>query len=387
MGEENRLLKIGIGAGLIVLSILAAVLIFKTKSQPQRKKISAMIPVVEVIGIQPVSTSVTVNCMGTVIADREAALQAEVNGRITGIMNGLVEGAFVCKGDVLLTIDPRDYELAVQKAEASLHSAQSDLRLEEGQQAVAKHERELIGSDSELDRDYEDLMLRVPQLKAAQASVEAAQAALDEARLDLQRTRVTAPFDAVVQSLDVDEGDYASSSKTLVELVAADRFFVRASLPVSSLSMFPNLGKTEYAAQVRLTDGAMRDGSLYKLLPDLSEQGRMTRILVTVDDPLSADAGRPMLLGEYVRVQLTGKTVENVYPIARSSLRDGSVIYLMDSANCLHVVPAETVQGYENQVLVRAEVSNGWKLVTSDIAAPVEGMELRVYTGSSEAEE
>jgi RND family efflux transporter MFP subunit len=387
MRKNNRFLKTIIGVGLLLAGLIGAVVIFKTKSPPVRQKMSAMIPVVETTELSTVSTSVTVSCMGTVIADREVALQAEVSGLVTGIMPGLVEGAFVRKGDVLLTVDPRDYELAVRQAQAALHSAQSSLRLEEGQQAVALYEMDLVGKDVPVDEAYRDLMLRAPQLKTAEADVEAAQADLDTAQLNLERTKVTAPFDAVVQTVSVDEGDYAASSKTLVELVAADRFFVRASLPVGSLSMFPDIEKTEFPAEVRLTDGAVKDGTLYKLLPDLSEEGRMARVLVSVEDPLSADNGRPMLLGEYVRVNLSGKRVDGVSLIDRSDLHDGSVLWMIDAQSRLHIVPAEIVQGYTDQVLVRAAVSKDWKLVASDISAPVDGMELHIYSAQEEGRE
>lgn len=378
MGETNRLLKTILGIGLLVIGIIAVVVMIKTKPQAQRQKMSAMIPVVETAELGAIRTSITVNCMGTVIADREVSLQAEVSGQITGVMPGLVEGAFVRKGDVLLTIDSRDYELAAAQAEAALHSAQSSLRLEEGGQAVARHEMELIGSEVPVDEAYRDLMLRVPQLKAAQAAVESAAAALAKARLNLERTKITAPFDAAVKTVNVDAGDYALSSKALAELVAVDRYFVRASVPVSSLGFFPDIGKKEYAARVVPADGAVRSGTLYKLLPDLTEQGRMARVLVAVENPLDASSGRPMLLGEAVSVTLTGKEADDVCLINRSDLQDGSVLWMIDPQDRLHICPAEVVQGYKDQVLVRVAFSNDWKLITSAIPAPVEGMTLHV---------
>lgn len=382
MGEKNRFFKMMIGIGILVLGIVAAVVMVKTKPQAQRQKMSAMIPVVETATLSTTSTPVSVSCMGTVIADREVALQAEVSGQVTNVMTGLVEGSLVHRGDVLLTIDSRDYALAVSQAEAALHSAQSSLRLEEGNQAVARHELELVGTDIPVDDAYKDLMLRDPQLKAEKAAVESAEAALAKAKLNLERTKITAPFDAVVKAVNVDAGDYALSSKTLIELVAADRFFIRTSIPVSSLAFFPDIGKTAFDAQAVLTDGAVRHGTVYKLLPDLSEQGRMARILVAVQNPLDAESGRPMLLGESVRVKLFGKEMDGVCLVDRSSLHDGSVIWMLDPEDKLHICPAEVVQGYADRVLVRVSFSKDWKLITSDIPAPVEGMLLHVVAAA-----
>jgi len=323
---------------------------------------------------------VVVQCMGTVIADREASLEAEVNGRITEISPGLIEGSLVSQGDVLITIDPRDYELAVDEARAALQRAESNLRLEEGSQAVSKHEMELIGAGTKVDPAYQDLMLRKPQLKAAQADINTAKANRDAAQLKLDRTQIRAPFDAVVQAVNVSAGDFARSGKPLLKLVARDRLFVRASLPVGSLELFPDLGNTKYPVRITLADGAVRAGLLYKLLPDLSEGGRMARVLIAVDRPFDGEASRSLLLDEFVRVEITGREVENVCLIDRTTLRDGSVIWMIDPVERLHVCPAELVQGYTDQVLVRAAFSNDWKLITSDIPAPVDGMQLRIYS-------
>lgn len=378
MGENNRILKMIIGIGLIVAGLAVALIMKYTRPQAERKPMSAMIPAVETAPLSTISTSVTVSCMGTVIADREAAIQAEVSGRIRAVMPGLTEGAAVEKGDVLLTIDPEDYALAVQKAQAALESARSALRLEEGQQAVARREMDLAGPALPADDAWRDLMLRQPQLKSAQAAVASAEASLQQALRNLERSGVTAPFAAVVQEVNAAEGDYASSGKTLVRLVASDRFFVRASIPISSLSLLPDNGRSPCRAEIILTGGEIRHGVLYQLLPDLSAQGRMARVLVAVENPRDAGTGRPMLLGEAVRVNLSGRPADEVCLIRREHVHDGPVIWMADPDRRLRICPVEIIQGYEDSLLVRAAFSPDWNLVVSGIPAPVEGMALNV---------
>jgi hypothetical protein len=84
-----------------------------------------------------------------------------------------------------------------------------------------------------------------------------------------------------------------------------------------------------------------------------------------------------MLLGEVVRVELSGRTAENVSLISRKHLRDGSAVWMIDAENKLRICPAETVQGSADRVLVRFGFSKDWKLITSNIAAPVDGMTLK----------
>lgn len=378
--NKQRVLKL-LGPVLLVAAILGATVFVMTKPKAERKKMSSMIPVAECIELRPVTTAIVVQCMGTVIADREAGLEAEVSGRITAVQNGLVEGCSVKQGDVLITMDPRDYELAVDEARAALQRAESSLRLEEGSQAVSQHEMELIGTGTAVDPAYQDLMLRKPQLKTAQANVDTAKANLAAAQLRLDRTQLRAPFDAWVQAVNVSEGDMARSGKVLVKLVATDRLFVRASLPVAALAQFPNLGTALYPAKIILADGVVCEGTLYQMLPDLSDGGRMARVLIAINRPFDRETMRPLLLNEVATVEISGRTVANVCLVDRIHLRDGPELWMLSPDERLHVCPAELVQGYADTVLVRAVFSNDWKLITSDIPAPVDGMQLRVYNG------
>jgi RND family efflux transporter MFP subunit len=373
---NKQLILKAIGPVALVLAIIAAVIFVKTRPVAQRKQMSSMIPVVEVTALQKTNAPVTVECLGTVIADSVAEVQAEVRGLVRTVHPDLTAGAFVSEGDLLVEIDPRDYEQAVRSAEAALKTAQSNLRIEEGRQATAKHEMELIGG-GEVDEAYRDLMLRTPQLQSAEAAVDSAEAALASAQAALERTKIRAPFDAVVQMENISIGDYAQVGRTLMELVSTDRFFVRASVPVSDLKFIPMIGKEECAARLVSADGAERDGTLYKLLPGLTEQGLMARILIAVDQPLAADNGRPLLLGESVRVELSGKEEDGVCLIERKYLRDGSVVWMMDPDHKLRICPVDVIRGYADKVMIRFEFSNDWKLVTSNISAPVDGMQLK----------
>ncbi|QHI68021.1 efflux RND transporter periplasmic adaptor subunit [Tichowtungia aerotolerans] len=385
MMNDRRWLTTGIGILLLIIAMIAAWTFVKTRPKAERKKMSSMVPVVEVCAVESSTRPVRVDALGTVIADAAVSLQAEVSGRVLKVYPDLVEGAFVRKGDVLIEVDPCDYELAVKRAEAALQSAKSSLRLEEGQQAVALHEMELISSVEDVDEAYRDLMLREPQLQAAMAAVSSAEAALDSALVDLERTKIRAPFDAVIQSVSVDVGDQAQTGRSLVELAGAARFYVRVSLPVSNLKYFPNLDTVGYSAEIALSDGSVRSGILYKLQPELTAQGRMAQLLVTVDQPLSGP--RPMLIGETVRVDLVGREERDVCLISRRHLRNNSTVWMMDTEGHLHICPAKVIQGYSDQVLVRFEFSRDWKLVTSNIQAPVDGMQLKTVDESAPADE
>jgi RND family efflux transporter MFP subunit len=373
---NTRFVPLLTGIALIAVGLGGAFYYLSTKPKAERRRpMSSMVPVVETMQLSASGQALKIDCLGTVIADKTAAIQAEVSGRIIAVNPALVEGELVKKGDVLVEIEDADYQLALLKAEANLLTAQSNLRIEEGQQEVVRNELEMMGEAP--SDDYRDLVLREPQLKSTGAAVKGAELAVESAKLNLERTKIRAPYDAVIVSTDADVGDYAQTSRAMLELAATDRYFIRASIPLSSLEALPRIGNTAYPAEITLSNGTTRPAQTHRLLPDLSEKGRMARILLSVESPYASGSGRPLLLGEFVRVRIAGETVENATLLPRKFLRDGDVIWTIDSEGKLHILPVEILQGYTDEVLIRIAGDSKLEIVTTDLSAAVEGMQLR----------
>ncbi|MBN2309036.1 MAG: hypothetical protein JXR94_08705, partial [Candidatus Hydrogenedentes bacterium] len=96
-----------------------------------------------------------------------------------------------------------------------------------------------------------------------------------------------------------------------------------------------------------------------------------------------ADSRNPLLLGDYLNVEILGRYVENVFVIPRATLRDGSNIWLVDADSRLVIQPVEPVWGDDARVLVRG-IEPGAGLIVSDLPTPVAGMELRRASDASE---
>jgi multidrug efflux pump subunit AcrA (membrane-fusion protein) len=239
---------------------------------------------------------------------------------------------------------------------------------------------------TDLDRE---LALRGPQLRRAEASVASAEAALERAALDLERTVIRAPFDAVVAEAQADVGDQATAGKVLARLVATDAYWVRASVRTDELQWltFPGPDAPEPAeCLVRTPSGGEYLGRLARLAPELEMSGRMAQVLITVPDPLMLESERglhgSLLLGEFVRVQITGRAMTNVTRIARTALRDGSSVWLLDRENRLRIVPVRTVWGTPSEVFVESRFPEESRLIVSSLSAPVEGMSLSLENGA-----
>jgi multidrug efflux pump subunit AcrA (membrane-fusion protein) len=231
-------------------------------------------------------------------------------------------------------------------------------------------------------------VLRKPQLESVRAQLALAKAKLEQAKLDLQRSRIRAPFNAIVESSDVDVGTRVTSASTLATLAGTDSCWLEVSVPVKQLKWIdiPRGSATE-GSQVRITNpdawgaDAFRTGRVIRLASDLETEGRMARLIVEVADPFTLqpeNSSKPvMLTGSYVSVEIAGRPLDQVATIAREHLRDGDRLWIMGADATLEIRTVDIVFRGHDQVLVADGIKAGEQLVITDLAAPVAGMPLR----------
>lgn len=152
-------------------------------------------------------------------ASREANLRARVEGEL--IERHFREGSFVEKGQVLLKIDPAEYEAALASARADLIS-----RISAQDNAVSnlKRAKELINDGYISQSDFDRLTTEDSQAKAA---VKSARAALEKAELNLSYTTITAPFSGRIGKVNYNVGNVVGpSSDALATLTLTDPIYV-----------------------------------------------------------------------------------------------------------------------------------------------------------------
>lgn len=344
---------------------------------------------VRIMEAVPGPQSIRVEAMGTVIPARRLDLIPEVGGIIVEMNPNLVPGGFLKAGEIVVRIDPRDYEAAVKRARANLKDARLSLELEEGRQIIAKREWEAIYPTTQSAEASSRLALREPHLESARASLDSAASALEQAYLDLERATITAPFDSTVESESVEMGRLVTPQNIIATLVGAEMYWVQMSIPVGRLSWIAlpdtkGLGGAQALITHRVGPDATieRAGRVIRLLSDLEPDGRMARLLVAVDDPLRLDSGvgggtLPLLIGAYVSVEIDGRELENVYVIPRTAIREGDRLWIMNEDDCLSVREVEIVWRRKDEVLVADAIEPGERIVTSRIPTPIPGMLLR----------
>jgi multidrug efflux pump subunit AcrA (membrane-fusion protein) len=213
----------------------------------------------------------------------------------------------------------------------------------------------------------------------------AEEADVRKAQLNLARTRIRAPFNALVRTKHVDIGSQVSGQEKLAELVGTDEYWIQASIPMDRLNwiMIPRR-PAEPGSKVRILhrNGYEIAGTVTRLLGDLGSQGRMARILVEVQDPLNLKKGAKslpaLLIGEYVRIEIEGRKLQSAYRIPRTALRDNSMIWVVNQDSKLDIRHVETLWRDTKTVLLRKGLEPDDQLIVSDLPAPVNGMPVQV---------
>jgi RND family efflux transporter MFP subunit len=390
--KKLRYLKIVLPFLILITGLAISWYIYKTAPKARKKTPARPVEHVRVMSVQRSTEKIILHAMGSVIPARTILLKPRVSGKIIDISPKFMIGGCFNKGDFILQIDPEDYKLALKRKESKVTLATGDLRLESGRQDVARHEWKLLNQNGdELDRD---LALRRPQLEKATAALLAARSEFEQSRLDLERTSVNSPYNSVILDKSVDIGSQVSTQESLAVLAGTDEFWIKVSIPVERLQWLAIPGSdAQSGSQAKIIYGnnhrrqLERKGKVIKLLANLEPEGRMARILVSIDDPLglnpdSIKAGTttpPLLIGDYVRVQIYGRSVKGVFKIPRTALHNDSV-WVVTEDKRLDIRAVEIIWKDMRTALIRNSLNDNEKIVVSDIAAPIADMPLKILT-------
>lgn len=377
----SKKLKALISGSLVVLAVVISTILVKTAPKAERKRPPKMAPLVDTVPLTAKDHVVHVKLNGTVIPAEEVRLRARVSGEVVSIAPGFIDGGRLEKGAEAVQIDPADYELALTDAKSKLETARFAYKQELGRQDVAKREWDMLRAEDATEFEKE-LALRKPNLAASKAALEAAEASVERAELNLERTRVTAPFNAIVLERNVNVGSQASLQDVLATLVGTDIYWVQVSIPVDRLSWVRIPGSR---ATIESNSGAVREGKVIKLLADLEEKGRMARLLIEIEKPLDGDL--PILLGEYVQVDIAGRELKDVYAVPRSALREGSLVWIVNEESKLEIRKEEVLWRDEHQVIIRDGFADGDRMIVSDLNFAIDGMDVSTDASASQRPE
>jgi RND family efflux transporter MFP subunit len=380
----RRLIHVFITLLLISLGVVGMAALRASKPKLEKQKPPTPLPVVRSIQVKTGSKPVIIRGEGTVRPLREITLVPQVSGKAISASPALVNGGDFKKNDILLRIDPIDYQLAVTLAEAKVKDSESRLELAKEEAAVAREEWRLLRSEDAAEGgEPPPLVAKEPQLAAARARLEADQADLRKALLNLKRTVLRAPFDGRVSQESVDVGQYVTTGQSLATLYSTEAAEIVLPLEDKNLFWFHVPGFTPgdgpgAAAEVRARI-AGRDltwqGEVVRVEGRLDERTRMVGVVVRVKKPYARKP--PLAIGLFVAVHIKGRTLPDAALIPRTGLRQGGVVWLVDQGGRLRFRKVQVAHTEGENVMIESGLQDGEMVVISTLKTVTDGMVVR----------
>ena len=274
----------------------------------------SLAPLVRIVVPEPVATLVEVEATGTIDVRSYVALTPQVGGRIVSVSDSLRAGGEFAANQILLTIDPRDFELGLEQARAEVASAAADLRLRLAESDAARSNYAILHPGQRVP----PLVARIPQIAQARARLEGARARLAVAELDFTRTRFAMPFAGKVTETTAEVGQMLTRNQPFGQAFAFDA--LEAVTPVAQdelARLEPVVGR---GATVR-APGVELEATVERVSAELDARTRFAKLYLA----LPQDAG--IAPGTFVDVTVEGPLVEDTFVLPEATEQAGGHVW------------------------------------------------------------
>jgi len=382
----SRLLRILLPIAILAVCGWYGWWLIANKPEMRAMETKPVLVTVEGMTLKKTTYPVRVASQGAVQPRTRSTLLPEVSGMIVEVSPTFRPGGFFEKDEVLVKLDPVDYETTVIVAKAAVALAKVTLAEELAKSEQALENWKTLGRQG----TPSELVSRAPQVARAQADVASAEARVIKAERDAQRTIIRAPYAGQVLEQAVDVGQYVSQGTVLGRIFATDFVEVRLPLPeresqhVKLPQRYRDANDALPAAKVQLrTQAAGKtitwDGRLVRVESALDESTRQTTAVAQIDNPFAkrADGAPPLKIGQFVEAEIEGDPLNDVFIIPRSAVRAGNEIILITPQHTLKRMFVEPVFGTAKHLVVAANTAKAPKegdvLCLTPIPFPADG--------------
>ncbi|MEQ1635523.1 MAG: efflux RND transporter periplasmic adaptor subunit [Methylococcales bacterium] len=383
---KNRL-KILLPLLLLLMGAITAWAIIALRPQMATQAPQKELPLVTVMQVEPQTMQLNVRSQGVVTPRHEIDLIPEVAGKIIKLHANFVVGGFFARNEVLLEIDPRDYDYALVQAQAQISEAKRQLAMEEAQAEQARNEWDALGEGAPTP-----LAMRKPQLAEAKAKLKAAEANLLQAQIKRSRCVIRAPFSGRLQTKLTALGQVVQTGDKLAHLYATDVAEIRLPIATDQLAfldlplnegvqatqrqaLFPRvLLSAEFAGALHTWQG-----QVVRTEGKLDESTGVMYAVAEVSQPYKQTGNKPPLLnGLFVQAEVQGKEYQGIFSLPQIAVNAEHKVLLVDAKQQLHSQTVTILRAESERVLIREGLQAGDWVVLSGVQIPVEGMTVKV---------
>ncbi len=393
----RSLLQIALVAVILAVAGFATKMLIDSRKPPAKQAQVVEPPLVRILDVAFTELRLDVEANGTVSPRTDTTLVAQVAGVVTAVSPALAAGGFFAQGDALVSIDPREYELAVVAAKADVAQRRVAVDIERAEAEVAIAQWVALGKG-----EAPPLARREPQLAQALAALAAAEARLQRAELDLQRCVVRAPYAGRVWDKRIDVAQYVAPGTPLARVYAVDAAEIRLPIPDAELQFLDlplGLDAERAATQgptvdLRATFAGQQHrwpARIVRTEGEIDPRTRMVHAVARVENPYAREdnghtARPPLAVGMFVDATIHGRTVAGIVALPREALRPGgTTVLVVDASGRLWNRNVVVLRLTRSTAYVTSGVVAGERVCLTPLEVVVDGMPVRVLRDEREA--
>ena len=430
---KNTHLKKLLVIPVILIGIAVFMVLVKNSSHPVRIVVAEKITSVRVISVPAATVTPQLKATGNVKPSRVWNSVAQVSGKIISLHTRLKQGALITEGEVLLQIDPRDYELAITQAETGIEAsrvqqAQIDvqetntkalLKIEQQSLALAedefqrkkkmlkqktispsdygKEQRTLLAQQKSVQSLVNSIKLYPIDRKRLAVELEKQQAQLADAKLNLERTTILMPFGGRIAEVKVELQQFVGQGSLMVVADGISKAEIEVQIPMERLGNLihsetiinlEQMKSIELGKQLGLSARVLLkqnqyliewDAKVARLSDALDPRTRTVGVIIEVDKPYAqVQPGRrpPLVKGLFVDVILNGRQQQNSLVVPLIALH-GKKVYVVNQEQRLEQREVTIGSKGIDYAIIVSGLQAGELVVISGLISAVEGMLLK----------
>jgi RND family efflux transporter MFP subunit len=405
---------------ILVAIIIAAVLVI-LRPKAERRVVEDMGRLVEVFAARAEKVQMFIEAYGTVKPRDELLLVAEVRGQVTATDPTFEEGNFVTRGTRLIQIDPRTYELEVQRRNVQIKQAQAEIkRLEQevlnllarieiaksdvalakseyfrlkklidrkviAQSTLDKAEQQYLASLERLQTLENQLALTGPQKEQLLAQRDMAEVMFAEAKLDLERSAIVALFDGWVLARTIEVGQHVTIGQSMGRIYSSGELDIEVRIPVKDFKWLPaelNVAAGIEAEVIFENQGARMtwNGQVSRVKAQMDDKTRTLPVIIEVESTANSGENRNALRlrpGMFVTARIKGKEVSQAFVLPRHVVYPGDMVYTVEDDR-LKIKSVDILRTFKDSVIVGQGLSDGERIIKTPLSDATDGMLVRV---------
>ena len=282
----------------------------------------------------------TIRSTGSVAARSYVNLKPQVSGKVVATSSALRSGGRFSAGETLVTLEQRDFVLALAQTQADVASAQASLELSLAEGSAALSNYQLLHPG----KTPPPLVAKKPQIAQARAQLQSAIARRDIQQTNLERSVFSLPFSGRVVESSADEGQILSAGQSFGRVYSLDAVEIVVSLAPEELA---KIMPAENRMVTITADGNTYAGTVERIAAERDARSRFSQVFISIKDSQS------LVPGTFVSVKLDGPAIAGAFMLPESTLQVGQVFWIVQNGRIAEV-PAKILGRSEGQYLVKA---------------------------------